>query len=155
MPQQEEQAVELVIRNDVADLVAVTNALDRIGAELGFPAKALMQLQVALDEVLSNIIKYAWPEGGLHALNVRIKAHETGIEIVIIDDGQAFDPRSRPAPDVVPVGQRPRPGGVGIHMVKQLVDSFEYQRIDERNCVTLSKRNGSGAAPQERNRDGQ
>lgn len=154
MPQPQEQTINLAIRNDVADLVAVTNALDRLGEEVGFPTKALMQLQVALDEVLSNVIKYAWPDGGLHKLRVSINAHEIGIEVVITDDGQPFDPCSRPTPELPPAGQRPRPGGVGIHMVKQLVDCFEYRRIDELNRVTLTKRYVSSTAP-EGNHDGQ
>jgi anti-sigma regulatory factor (Ser/Thr protein kinase) len=146
MPQ--EQTINLAIRNDVADLVAVTNALDRLGEQIGFPPKALVQLQVALDEVISNVIKYAWPEGGLHELHLCLKANAIGIEAVVVDDGQPFDPRSRPKPQSPPIGHRPRPGGVGIHMVNQLVDGFEYRRIDEFNCVTLTKRYVSSAARQ-------
>jgi anti-sigma regulatory factor (Ser/Thr protein kinase) len=146
MPQ--EQTINLAIRNDVADLVAVTNALDRLGEQVGFPPKALMQLQVALDEVISNVIKYAWPEGGLHELHLCLQANAIGIEAVVIDDGQPFDPRSRPKPQSSPIGHRPRPGGVGIHMVNQLVDEFEYRRVDELNCVTLTKRYVSSAARQ-------
>jgi len=138
MPQPLETTVDLSIRNDVAELLAVTEALDQLGEEIGFPAKALMQLQVALDEVLSNVIKYAWADGGPHRLRVRIKALPSGIEVVITDDGLPFDPRAQPAP--APAGgRRPRPGGVGIHLVKQLVDGFDYARIDDLNCVTLTK----------------
>jgi len=154
MPVSRESVLDISIRNDVAELVAVTEALDQLGEEIGFPAKALMQLQVALDEVLSNVIKYAWPDGGPHKLRVRIKARELGIEVVITDDGLPFDPRSRPAPEPA-LGRRPRPGGVGIHMVKQLVDGFDYARIGELNCVTLTKRNVLDKTSQEGGHDGQ
>lgn len=49
-----QSTLDLTIRNDVAELVSVSDALDRLGEEIGFPPKALMQLQVAVDEILSN-----------------------------------------------------------------------------------------------------
>lgn len=145
MPPQKSSA-DLSIHNDLADLVVVTGALDQLGEKIGFSAKALMQLQVALDEILSNVVKYSWPDGGSHNFRVRIEASELAIEIVITDDGIAFDPRAQPPSSVYrkwgPAGgRRPRPGGKGIHMVRQLVDGFDYQRIEELNCVTLTKQN--------------
>jgi serine/threonine-protein kinase RsbW len=62
----------IVIRNNVADLAVLTAAMGRVGAERGIPEKALFQLQVALDEIVSNAIKYAWPEGGAHDIEIRI-----------------------------------------------------------------------------------
>lgn len=134
-----EATVDLAIRNDVGELVTVADALDRLGEKIGFPARALMQLQVALDEILSNVVKYAWPDGGSHEFRVRIEPRESGIRIVVTDDGLPFDPRAQPPPGPAG-GRRPRPGGVGIQMVRQLVDGFDYARIDDLNCVTLTKR---------------
>lgn len=146
-------AVDLAIRNDVGELVTVTDALDQLGEQIGFPTKALMQLQVALDEVLSNVVKYAWPEGGSHQFRVRIEPRESAIEIVISDDGLPFDPRAQPPPGPAG-GRRPRPGGVGIQMVRQLVDGFEYARIDDLNCVTLTKRSTPEKTRQEEGQNG-
>lgn len=151
--QPENSTVDLAVRNDVAELGAVTDALDQLGESIGFPAKALMQLQVALDEILSNVIKYAWPDTGLHTFDVRIEAGESGLEISIIDDGLPFDPRAQPPPGPAG-GRRPRPGGVGIQMVRQLVDGFDYVRIDGRNRVTLTKRSVPEQASREVVQDG-
>lgn len=153
MLQPRETTVDLSIRNDLGELVAVTEALDKLGEDTGFPAKPLMQLQVALDEVLCNVIKYAWTDGGPHHLRVRIKALAAGIEVVITDDGQPFDPRAQPAPEPAR-GRRLRPGGVGIHLVRQLVDGFDYARTDELNCVTLTKRSAPDNASQLEGHDG-
>jgi anti-sigma regulatory factor (Ser/Thr protein kinase) len=152
MPPQE-SPVELTIRNDVADLGAVTEALDRLGENIGFPLKALMQLQVALDEALSNVVKYAWPAGGTHEIRVLLEAHDASIVVVIEDRGLAFDPRAQPPPGPAG-GRRPRPGGVGIHMVRQLVDRFDYERIDGLNRVTLTKQSVPEKASQEAVPDG-
>ena len=99
-----------------------------------------MQLQVALDEILSNVIKYAWTDGEKHKLRVSINVRDDGVEVIILDDGKPFDPRSVAPPQPLEAGRRPRPGGLGIHMVKQLVDSYDYKRLDGHNQVTLKKR---------------
>lgn len=131
---------DLAIRNDVAELPILRAALDRIGAEFSIPSRPLLQLQVVLDEMVSNVIKYAWPEGGAHEARVRITVRVDGIEVEIVDDGRMFDPLRAPVPAELPAGHRPRPGGVGIHMVKQLVDGCDYARIDGHNHLTLTKR---------------
>src|SRR5437764_11235755 len=118
--------VELALRNDPAQLVLVTNALDRLGRDGAIPESAVIELQVALDEVLSNIIKYAWPEGGEHELQVRIGSRQGEVEAVIIDDGLAFDPREPSAAGAPVSSSASRAGGIGLKMLKQLVDRIEY-----------------------------
>jgi serine/threonine-protein kinase RsbW len=142
------RSIELTIRNDPADLSAARDTLDRFGAEQGVPGKALIDLQVVLDEIVSNVIKYAWPEAGVHELVVRLTVDDTGVEVEVVDNGRPYDPREAPAAPRAAPGSRPRPGGVGIHMVKQLVDGFEYERVDEHNRVRLKKRCIVEAQPQ-------
>jgi anti-sigma regulatory factor (Ser/Thr protein kinase) len=138
MPQPTAQSVEIVIRNDLMELATLRDGLERIGAELGIPGKPLMQLQVALDEIASNVINYGWPDGGNHELRVRITGQQDRIEVEIVDDGREFDPRQAPAPEPQPAGRR-QPGGLGIHLVKQLVDRLEYERVDGRNRTVVTK----------------
>lgn len=140
---------DFVIHNDLSEIAIVRDALDALGAELRVPARALMQLQVALDEIVSNIVKYSWPDGGKHELLVQIAVNETGVYLDIFDDGQPFDPRGVPEPAAAPQGQRPRPGGVGIHMIKKLVDHFDYERIDGRNHTSMTKNCAVGAVLKE------
>jgi serine/threonine-protein kinase RsbW len=134
------RSVDLRIHNDLSEIGIVRDTLDNLGSELGIPMRALMQLQVALDEVVSNVVKYSWQDDGKHEFLVRITVHVDRVDLEIFDDGRAFDPLSAPPPEAVIAGQPPRPGGLGIHMVKKLVDSFTYERIGERNHTTLSKR---------------
>src|ERR1700680_2340187 len=141
------RSVDLVIHNDLSEIAVVRDTLDRLGSELAVPAPALMQLQVALDEIVSNVVKYSWPDGSKHKFLVRITVRETGVALDIFDDGQPFDPLGTPEPDWPPAGQRPRPGGVGIHMIKKLVDDLAYERIDGRNHTSLTKKCAVGAVP--------
>jgi anti-sigma regulatory factor (Ser/Thr protein kinase) len=134
-----------VIGNDVEELALVTEALETLGAQHDIPRKPLTELQVALDEMVSNVIKYAWPGGGAHQVQIRITVRDEDVQVEIVDDGQMFDPLRAPEPEAPSPGHRPRPGGVGIHMVKQLVDGCEYARVGGYNRLVLTKRCTSGA----------
>jgi sigma-B regulation protein RsbU (phosphoserine phosphatase) len=131
--------IELVIGNELAQMTRVSEAMDRLAAEHGLAPKLLALLQVALDEMVSNVIKYAWPEGGSHTLRVRIAVGLVQVQIDICDDGLPFDPREAPAPQAMAAGPRPRPGGLGVHMVRQFVDRLAYERIDNTNRLTIIK----------------
>ena len=138
MPQSTARTAEIVIRNDMAELANLRDSLERIGAELGVPGKPLMQLQVALDEIASNAIKYGWPDGGNHKLFVRITGQQDRIEVEIVDDGREFDPRLAPPSEPQKAGRR-QPGGLGIHLVRQLVDRLDYERVGGRNRTVMTK----------------
>lgn len=143
------RSVDLVIHNDMSEIAIVRDALDQVGKQFDVPAAALINLQVALDEVVSNVVKYSWPDGDKHELLVRITVRKTGVALDIFDDGRPFDPRRTPEPNSPREGQRPRPGGVGIHMTKQLVDNLAYERIDGRNHTSLFKNCAVGATVME------
>jgi serine/threonine-protein kinase RsbW len=134
------RSVDITIRNEISEIAVLRDALNRLGNELEVPARALMQLQVVLDEIVSNIIKYSWADGGQHELLVRIAVNASGVSLDIFDDGQSFDPRLAPLPNLPPPGQRPRPGGVGMQMVKKLVDDLAYERSNGRNHTRLTKK---------------
>lgn len=130
----------MAIPNDLAQIAAVRESLERFAAEHSVPREPLVQLQVALDEILSNVIKYAWPEGGTHELLVRMSARSGVIHVEVVDDGQAFDPLAAAQPAPVLPGRKRQPGGLGLHMSRQLVDSLMYERADSRNRLLLTKR---------------
>jgi len=144
------RSIEILMRNDVSELARARDALDSLGEELPIPARVLMQLQVALDEIVSNVVKYSWSDGTNHEFLVRIAADTETVTLEIIDDGVAFDPSSAPDLGALPADRQPRLGGRGIHMTRQLVDGFAYRRIDGRNHTTLTKRCVVGGALEEK-----
>lgn len=140
MPDTQEKTVELCIRNEIAEIGTVTQALESFGKDARTPNKAMTQLQIVVDELLSNIIKYAWTPDEPHEIKILLTRHPGMIEIAISDDGIPFDPLQQPARQLQLPGIRPKPGGVGLHLVRQLVDEFKYTRVDGRNQVIVTKR---------------
>ena len=99
------------------------------------------RFQVALDEVLSNIVKYARRAGGERArVELRICLHEHGLEVEVIDDAVAFNPLEAPRPDVAQPLEARKVGGLGLALVGKLMDAVEYQREGDRNRLLLRRR---------------
>ncbi len=141
-------ATSLTIRNDLNELTLLSEAMRRIGAERRISPKPLMQLQVALDEVVSNVIRYAWPDGGVHDIHIHITVQGDEVKIEIVDDGVTFNPLDAPPPPRTQHGGGRRSGGVGIHMTKQLVDTITFERVGSCNHLTMIKRHAIDVAPQ-------
>lgn len=120
---------------------AARAGLDAFLAAQGLAPAATWRFQVALDEVLSNIVKYARTAAGEPArVEVRMRLFEGGLEIVVIDDAVAFDPLAAPRPDTSqPLETRPV-GGLGLVLVASLMDAVEYERTGDLNRLLLRRR---------------
>ena len=131
---------EITIVNQVSELARVAGILDRLGAERHLVPEMVADMQIALDEVLTNIIKYAYTDNAEHKIQICLRVIDNVLEAVIEDDGAPFDPLAIRAPDVsAPLHER-RVGGVGIHFVRHLMDEVIYERAGERNRLVLRKR---------------
>lgn len=124
-------------------------ALDAFCDAEALPQEVAWRLRVALDEIVANIVAYGTvrprPAGvdGAPALDVWFRRDGRMVELTVADDGPAFDPLSRPDPVVtLPLEQR-QPGGLGITLVKALMDDVQYERTT-RNVLTIRKRMDAG-----------
>jgi anti-sigma regulatory factor (Ser/Thr protein kinase) len=139
-------SVAIRLRNHPSELAKVRDELDRLGRGYPIPERDLIELQIALDEIVSNVIKYSWSDDIDHEFLVRISLHSDAITLQVIDDGPPFDPRRAPAPTrQSKADQVSRPGGLGIHLITNLVDGFDYQRIRGHNQTTLTKKVATAA----------
>ena len=94
---------------------------------------------LVLDELLNNIISYAYEDDAEHIIDLNISLSEGRLAITLTDDGRAFNPFQREAPDTtLSVEDRPI-GGLGVHLVTKLMDLHSYERRGEKNCVSLEK----------------
>lgn len=107
----------------------------------GLAAGATWPFQLALDEVLSNIVKYArTPEGGPVQLELQMRLRGGSLEIVVVDDALSFNPlEAQPADMAQPVETR-GVGGLGLALVRKLMDVVEYERTGDRNRLLFRRR---------------
>lgn len=133
------EQVELVIRNRIDELPRVIAALDALVQRHELPDAAL-DMHVALDEVLSNIVKYAYEDIDSHDIHVRLKVSSGQLEAEVEDDGKAFDPLHARQPDRKSLLAERKPGGLGVSIVKGLMSEVSYTRAHGRNCITLTRR---------------
>lgn len=134
-------SIAVRLRSETSEFAKVRDQLDRLGRQYVIPERDLMELQIAADEIVSNVIKYSWADDLDHEFLVRITLNADAITLQIIDDGSPFDPRSAPAPSHRPRADRLlHPGGVGIDLVRKLVDGFDYRRVRGYNQTTLTKK---------------
>jgi anti-sigma regulatory factor (Ser/Thr protein kinase) len=132
--------IEITIVNQGSELARVAGLLDRLGAERHLAPEIVADMQVAMDEVLTNITKYAYGDKAEHKIHICLRVLDNVLEAVIEDGGAPFDPLAISAPAVsAPLHQR-RVGGIGIHFVRNLLDEVTYTRIGGRNRLVLRKR---------------
>jgi serine/threonine-protein kinase RsbW len=110
-------------------------------AEVGFDPSLQMKIQLACEEIVLNVINYAYPEGQPGDIELTAKRTNDGVGLVvkISDWGRPFNPLKEKEPDVRAPWQERRVGGLGIFMTKKIMDEVEYQRAEERNEFTLTK----------------
>jgi len=131
--------VEIDIHDRLEELPQVSLLLDELAADHHLPSDAVADMQVALDEVLTNIAQYAYPDPGDHKIHVAFSVYHDTLEAVIEDGGRPFDPLSvAPADRSVPLRER-RVGGLGIHLVRNLMSEAAYARVGETNRLTLKR----------------
>ncbi len=115
-------------------------AFDEFRAENGLRPSAVWQVNVALDEILSNIVGHAYRNRPDAWIDVTFALAGGSLEVTIVDDGPPFDPLALPLPDLTASIEARRPGGLGVHLVKGLMDGVEYARRDGRNWLVLRHR---------------
>jgi len=109
------------------------------------PATVGGAIDLALEECVTNIFSYAWKDEREHWATIRFAASDSEARIEIEDDGREFNPLAAPPVDVTQSLEARPVGGLGVHMVRQLMDAVEYRRENGRNILTLIKRiAGSG-----------
>lgn len=127
---------------DMAETARLAAAVDDFAETADLPLDVAMQINLVLEELVTNAIKYGYPNGrtGTIHIDVDIKRTRGEIHIQVSDDGDAFDPFSAAEPDLsLDLAARPI-GGLGIHLIRKLMDAYSYRYTDGRNQTTLVKR---------------
>jgi len=106
----------------------------------GLPASALYDFNVVLDEVVSNILKYGYPHGARKEVRLQLSLGNGVVAMEVEDDGASFDPLQHPPPDPSVALADRTVGGLGVHLVRRLMDEVSYARVGNSNRLTVRKR---------------
>jgi sigma-B regulation protein RsbU (phosphoserine phosphatase) len=131
--------LEIRLTNKLAEIERLSQVLSTFGARHGLARKVIHDLNLALEEILTNAICYAYTDNRDHEISVRLNLQSGEIRAEVEDDGHPFNPLDVPEADITkPLQERPV-GGLGIHLVRKLMDGMEYRRVGERNVSTVIK----------------
>lgn len=130
-----EGELKLEIENQISELEGLHAALSQFLREHGAPHKAAYAVNLAIDELVVNVIRYAYVDDDTHLINIELAIEGEQIILRIADDGRPFDPRKGPALDLHAADREV--AGLGLLLVLEMVDVLKYRRIDEMNQVEV------------------
>lgn len=131
---------ELSLDAVVENIDVVTDFINEHLEQYNCPTKAQMQIDVAIDELFSNIAHYAYnPEVGPATVRVEVLENPLSVVITFIDNGVPYDPLSTQEPDITLSAEERKIGGLGIYMVKKSMDDITYEYKDGQNILRIKK----------------
>jgi serine/threonine-protein kinase RsbW len=131
--------LKLRLKNDFAELERLQSEITQFLQTEGASENTIYTLTLALEEMVTNIVKYGYDDSLAHEIEVDADVRDNQVRIAILDDGHAFDPLARPEVDVnKPIEDRDI-GGLGIHLVRKMLDEVGYERRDGKNIFRMRK----------------
>ena len=131
---------ELILHNDVKEVEKLGVFVKQVAGRLELEKKLTGKLRLAVEEAVVNVMEYAYPAGKTGEISIQAVANRHRLKFVITDSGVSFNPTEASAPDTTLSAEERPVGGLGILLVRELMDTINYERIDGKNVLTLSKR---------------
>lgn len=125
--------------NRLDEIDRVNEAFEAFSAGHGLPPRVRRALKLVFDDVIHNIIAYAYDDGERHTIEVTVEVGADRVSVRISDDGHPFNPASQTPPDVALTLEDREVGGLGIHLMGSLMDEVTYTRQADRNMIELVK----------------
>jgi anti-sigma regulatory factor (Ser/Thr protein kinase) len=130
----------LHIENSLPEISRVIEKFEIFAEENNLSQRIIYDISLCLDELITNIISYAFHDKAKHTIEVQFHLKEHELKLVFIDDGIAFNPELKEDPVHLKHSVEERPiGGLGIYLVKKLMDIIKYRRVEDKNILTLTK----------------
>jgi anti-sigma regulatory factor (Ser/Thr protein kinase) len=128
------------VPSDAAQLPLLTQFLHEFWSAADLPPAETVTFELALEEIFMNVVMHGSPAGRVPRVEVSLALRDDCLTLVIEDDGPSFDPLSLAAPDVTVSLEERRVGGLGVYLVRQMMDAVSYQRLKGRNQLSMTKR---------------
>lgn len=131
---------ELTINATLENIPVVTDFVSEQLEQLDCPMKVQIQISIAIDELFSNIARYAYnPKTGSATVQVEVTDDPLAVVVTFIDEGKPYDPLAKEDPDITLSAEEREVGGLGIYMVKKSMDDVTYEYKDGRNILKIKK----------------
>ncbi len=127
------------LKNDQSELERLCRNCEEIGQSIGFSDKSMFEMNLALDELFTNIISYGFQDHQEHIIKISITVEGDQLQMRIEDDGVPFNPLESETPDIQCGIEECKIGGLGIHLIKKLMDDIQYQRVEDKNILVLRR----------------
>ena len=127
------------LTSSLSELNTLCWHLDECGNLMELPQRCRTELNLGLDELFTNIISYGFEDESEHQIKFSLSKVGETLVVEVEDDGIPFNPLHAASPAVGPDLESINIGGLGIHLMKKMVDEIDYQRIEGRNKLTLKK----------------
>ena len=131
---------EITLNNNIEQIPQLAEYVETVCEAMEFDAATSMQMNLAIEEAVVNVMNYAYPKGVQGDIKIMAQANDQRLKFTISDNGMPFDPTTRQAVDTTLTAEERPIGGLGIHLITQLMDSINYERKDNKNILTLRKK---------------
>ncbi len=131
--------VEIQLHNKLSELASANQTVTEFGQQHGLPDSVLHDFNLALGEILTNIISYGYTDSGEHEITVRLSIEPGAMRVDVEDDGKPFNPLEAPEVDTTSRLEERAVGGLGVHLVRKLTDGLEYRRHEGKNLLVMKK----------------
>jgi anti-sigma regulatory factor (Ser/Thr protein kinase) len=130
----------LNLKNDLSELERLHPFLEEIGQKIGVSKKCIFETNLTLEEVFSNIVSYGFDDQADHHIKITVTSGRGSFKVCVEDDGRPFNPLKAGKPDLDYDLNHCEPGGLGIHLIKHLMDDIQYKRHQNKNVLTMTKK---------------
>lgn len=134
-----ENRLTLVLVNRLAEIERMSQHIEEFADASGMDRKAVFEANLVLEEIVTNIISYAYDDGAQHEITVNLACEQSVLSITVADDGKAFNPLEQTAPDIDKPLEERKVGGLGIYFVRNLMGEIEYERVNGQNRLRMRK----------------
>lgn len=129
----------LILPNDVQEVPKLAAFVDEVCEAAGMDMSTTMQMNLAIEEAVVNVMEYAYPAGTKGEVRIEAQTNDTYVEFIISDDGKPFNPTEKGDVDTTLSAEERSIGGLGIMLVKHYMDDTKYKYVDGKNVLTLRK----------------
>ena len=138
MAEQKDRA-SIILKNKFSEIERIATVVSEFGQRNDLPDEVIYDIRLVLEEIVSNIIKYGYKDNDDHQIDIQINLESSVLTLEIKDDGNPFDPLEVKNDEVEKPWDERETGGMGIYIVKNLMDKAEYHRVENNNILLLKK----------------